>query len=266
VNSGAHCAEARDLFPELAMDVAAGDERARALRHLGGCPECRRELAATADAVDEMLLLAPEVEPPAGFERSVLARLTPATGPQPTAAPAVGPAAQPAAQPAAEPAGGPAAEPAAEPAKARFRRLAVPLLWAASIVAVAVLAGSAVWSRTADDRNLASDYRHTLDVAHGRGLSAAPLLAASGTETGTVFAYEGHEGSPSWVYVTFRTPPQPGQYDVHLVTKDGRRLPLRPFTARPGGIAWGSIIPVSTKEIATIEFSRSDGTPMTARF
>ena len=127
------------------------------------------------------------------------------------------------------------------------------MLWAASIVAVAVLAGSAVWSRTADDRNLASDYRHTLDVAHGRGLSAAPMMV-EGKETGTVFAYEGHEGSPSWVYVTFRTPPQLGQYDVHLVTKDGRRLPLRPFTARPGGIAWGSIIPVSTKEIATIEF------------
>ena len=103
----------------------------------------------------------------------------------------------------------------------------------------AALAAGAVWWQTADDRELASNYRHTLTVAHGHDLSAAPLLLAGGAETGTVFAYR---GSPSWMYVTFRSTPRRARYDVRLLTKDGRQLALRPFTARPGGTAWGSTI------------------------
>jgi hypothetical protein len=225
VAEGLECAEARELFPELAAGVAAGDERARALGHLSGCPACRRELAATAEVVDELLLLVPEHEPPAGFESSVLARLTPAASPR--------------------------------------RRLRSRLLWAASIVGVAILAAGAVWWQTADDRELASNYRHTLTVAHGHGLSAAPLLLAGGAETGTVFAYD---GSPSWIYVTFRSAPPRGRYDVRLQTKDGRRLALRPFTAKPGGTAWGSTIQVPIEQIQMIEFMRSNVPIMTAGF
>ena len=84
------------------------------------------------------------------------------------------------------------------------RRRPRPRLWAASIAAAAALAAGTVWWQTADDRELASSYRHTLAVAHGHDLSAAPLLLAGGAETGTVFAYQ---GSPSWIYVTFRSTP-----------------------------------------------------------
>jgi hypothetical protein len=225
VAEGLECTEARELLPELAAGVAAGDERARALGHLSGCPACRREFAATAEVVDELLLLAPEHEPPAGFESSVLARLTPPAPPR--------------------------------------RRLRPRLLLAASIVAVAGLAAGAVWGQTADDRQLASDYRRTLAVAHGHGLSAAPLLLAGGAETGTVFAYD---GSPSWIYVTFRSAPPLGRYDVRLLTKDGRRFALRPFTPTPGGTAWGSTIEVPTQQIQKIEFMRSNVPTMTASF
>ncbi|HEU4399383.1 MAG TPA: zf-HC2 domain-containing protein [Actinomycetota bacterium] len=218
------CAEARELIPELAASVAAGDERARALGHLSGCAECRRELAGTAEVVDELLLLAPEREPPAGFERAVMARLTPA---------------------------------------APRRRLRARLLWAASIVAVAGLAAGAAWWGTTDDRELASSFRHTLEVAHGHGLSAAPLRLAGGAETGTVFAYQ---GEPSWVYVTFRSAPPQGHYDVRLLTRDGRRLALRPFTATPAGTAWGSTIQVPIQQIQKIEFIRSDVPVLTASF
>ena len=224
MTEGLECAEARELIPELAAGVAAGDERARALGHLSGCAECRRELAGTAEVVDELLLLAPEREPPAGFERAVLARLTPA---------------------------------------APRRRLRARLLWAASIVAVAGLAAGAAWWGTTDDRELASSFRHTLEVAHGHGLSAAPLRSAGGAETGTVFAYQ---GEPSWVYVTFRSAPPQGHYDVRLLTRDGRRLALRPFTATPAGTAWGSTIQVPIQQIQRIEFIRSDVPVLTASF
>jgi hypothetical protein len=76
------CAEAQELFPELAAGVAAGDERARALGHLSGCPACRREFAQTAEVIDELLWLVPQHDPPASFESSVLARLTPAVRPR----------------------------------------------------------------------------------------------------------------------------------------------------------------------------------------
>jgi Putative zinc-finger len=224
VTEGLGCAEARELLPELAAGVAAGDERARALGHLSDCRDCRLELARTAEVVDELLLLVPEQQPPARFEASVLARLT-ATAPR--------------------------------------RRPRPGLLWAASIVAVAVLTAGAVWWHTADDRELASNYRHTLAVAHGHDLSAAPLLFAGGAETGTVFAYQ---GSPSWIYVTFRPAPPQGNYDVHLLTKDGRRLALRPFTARPGGTAWGSTIQVPIRQIQELEFIRFNVPIMAARF
>jgi hypothetical protein len=149
--------------------------------------------------------------------------------------------------------------PAAPPRRRRRPRLQ----WAVSIAAAAALAAGAVWWQTADDRELASNYRHTLTVAHGHDLSAAPLLLAGGAETGTVFAYQ---GSPSWMYVTFRSTPPQGRYDVRLLTKDGRQLALRPFTARPGGTAWGSTITVPIQQIQKIEFIRSNLPTMTASF
>src|SRR2546423_1387210 len=77
MSEDAECAEIRDLIPEIAAGGAAGDERARALAHLGDCQECRHELAVTADLVDGMLTLGPAEEPPAGFETRAIARLAP---------------------------------------------------------------------------------------------------------------------------------------------------------------------------------------------
>jgi hypothetical protein len=220
------CGAVRELLPEVAADIAPGDERAHALRHLSGCLECRYELARLTEVVDSVLLLAPEREPPAGFERAVLARLTPA-------------------------------------APTRRRRLAPRLLQAAAVVVAAALAAGAVWWRTADDRELAENLRRTLAIAHGQELTAAPLQNASGDEAGTVFAYE---GKPSWVYVTFRSPPAPGKYRVRLLAKDGRVLPLRPFTATPVSAAWGSTVKLPIEQIAAIEFAKQDVPVMTARF
>jgi hypothetical protein len=55
-------------------------------------------------------------------------------------------------------------------------------------------------------------------------------------------------------------------YGVRLLTKDGRRLGLRPFTARPGGTAWGSTIQVPIRQIQQLEFIRSETPIMTASF
>ena len=69
------CEEIRALAPELAVGTAAGDERARALEHVAGCGECRRYVEDLSSLADELLLLAPAEEPPAGFESRVLREL-----------------------------------------------------------------------------------------------------------------------------------------------------------------------------------------------
>src|SRR4051794_37860831 len=58
------CEQTRNLAGELALGIADGAERAAALEHLAGCAECRRAVAELSDVTDELLLLAPEREPP----------------------------------------------------------------------------------------------------------------------------------------------------------------------------------------------------------
>ncbi len=69
------CSELEELAAELALGTVAGAERARALDHLAGCAPCRELVDQLARVADNMLLLAPVVEPPPGFESKVLARI-----------------------------------------------------------------------------------------------------------------------------------------------------------------------------------------------
>src|ERR671915_792893 len=70
------CDEVRGLAPELALGIAAGEERARALRHLAACSECRRHLDDLSAVADDLLLLAPAHEPPVALESRVADRIS----------------------------------------------------------------------------------------------------------------------------------------------------------------------------------------------
>jgi Putative zinc-finger len=145
------CERTRELAPELALGIADGAERAQALRHLAECPECRRAVEELTVVTDELLLLAPEHEPPVGFESRVLAQLAPAR-------------------------------------PRRSRRFLVPIAAAAAaaLAAVAIVLGA-----TSDDRRLAAHYRDTLAVAHGSAFEAARLRAPGGARAGVVYGYRG---------------------------------------------------------------------------
>ena len=69
------CAQLADAAPELALGILPGDERAAALAHLDECPGCRQQVSSLAGVTDQLLLLTPTAEPPAGFEQRVLASL-----------------------------------------------------------------------------------------------------------------------------------------------------------------------------------------------
>lgn len=69
------CRDVREIAPDLALGDLAGPERAAAIAHLAGCIDCRRYVDELAGAADALLVLAPEAEPPAGFESRVIASL-----------------------------------------------------------------------------------------------------------------------------------------------------------------------------------------------
>jgi hypothetical protein len=180
------CERTRALASELALGIADGAERADALEHLAACPECRRAVGDLTEVSDALLMVAPEHEPPVGFESRVLARLQP------------------------------------PPARRRSRRRRTLFALAPAALSAA-LATVVVLSVTAGDRNLAGQYRQALDVAHGSAFEAAPLQAAAGRPAGVVYAYR---GTPSWVFVYLDPKFGGEEYRPELVLRSGRSVPL----------------------------------------
>jgi hypothetical protein len=62
------CAEFSGNLAELALGILTGRERAATLSHVESCRRCADELEQLARAADTVVSVAPEVEPPVGFE------------------------------------------------------------------------------------------------------------------------------------------------------------------------------------------------------
>ena len=73
--SALSCAEVQELAPELALGILSGGERAEVVLHVNGCTRCQAYVAELTGAADAIPQLAPEAEPPAGFEGRLLRRL-----------------------------------------------------------------------------------------------------------------------------------------------------------------------------------------------
>jgi putative zinc finger protein len=73
--SALSCAEVRELAPELALGILGGAERAEVVLHVNGCARCQAYVAELTEAADAIPQLAPEAEPPPGFEARVMHRL-----------------------------------------------------------------------------------------------------------------------------------------------------------------------------------------------
>lgn len=131
-----------DVFDTHADELALGllDEplRTSLLSHAAGCPACRGLLDELAAVGDTLLLAAPELEPPAGFEGRVLDRMPAPVG----RAEAVSPGSV----------AGPRPGPAVPVVSGRGgRRWLVPAAAALALVVGAVAATAVVTARTASD-------------------------------------------------------------------------------------------------------------------
>jgi hypothetical protein len=147
------CEEARALAPELSLGSATGEERARVLHHLASCPDCRRLVSELSAVADELLLLAPAQEPPAGFESRVLARIS-----------------------------------ERKTGNRRLRRFVG--VAAVALVAAGAAGGGLFWSLRSD-LETASQYQQILSLADGEYFTAAVLQDVHGGRRGLVFGYEG---------------------------------------------------------------------------
>lgn len=69
------CALTRERAEELALGILDGAERAEVLRHVNECASCQAFVHELAEVADALPHLAPDVEPPPGFEHRVLAAM-----------------------------------------------------------------------------------------------------------------------------------------------------------------------------------------------
>jgi Putative zinc-finger len=145
--------ETMDLLAEVALGVADGEERARLLEHVDECADCRRELERHSAVADGLLTLAPEEEPPPGFELGVLNAI--------------------------------------HPPVARRRSILRPLAFVATVAAAVAITATALLVSSREDRRLADSYRATLQQANGKYFRAVPLADAAGRRAGVLFAYRG---------------------------------------------------------------------------
>ncbi|HEX5993821.1 MAG TPA: hypothetical protein VFY84_01630 [Jiangellales bacterium] len=220
------CVELADLLAEVATGAASGPDRARVLRHLNDCDECRQELEELSRVADEVLLITPEREPPAAFEKVVLDRIS-ASAPKPRTA------------------------------RRWFARPALQL----AAAAIFALAGAGIaWQSTADDRELAAGFRETLEVANGRYFVAAPLIDSGGAEVGHVFIYD---GDPSWVFAVLGPEPAPGTYEV-VVTTAGRSQPVATCEVETTGCGGGGTVDAGVTTIQDVRLVAADGSSYTA--
>lgn len=134
------------------------------------------------------------------------------------------------------------------------KRMRVRLIAAA--LASLVVTGAAAFWMTADDRKIATYYRDALAEANGRYFGVVPLVGADGTRAGHMFAYEGR---PTWVFLIFATPLDPGRYEAELETPGGAIHSLGSFEIEPGDVTWGRDLPVGLRSVRTVRVSDEGG-------
>jgi hypothetical protein len=222
------CTEVRDVAPELALGVLGGADRAEALLHIDRCPACRAHVGELSEAADALTLLAPEAEPPAGFEDRVLHAM----------------AAQ----------------------RSRGWRRMSPSRWlvAAAILCV-VAAGSTIGSiaavRVIDGPH--AEYAQQIHKIGGKSFRAASMVGAGNKMSGQAFAYS---GKPSWVFVSIDYAVPTGTYEVVLDDANGTHR-LGEMHVIGGQGTWGGAAPGSIANVQRIRLvDHNDQLQCEARF
>ena len=223
------CEQLREPLVELALGIAPGEQRAQVLDHAARCPSCRPLLGDLAQVGDELLRLAPEHEPPAGFELRVLERLRPPRR------------------------GGPLAG----------LRLRAPRALALASVAAALTAAAGtaagVLVATREERRLGGQLQAVLSRAHGEYIAVTDLRNGSGRKLGLVFHYGGEW---SWVFVALERPLPPGRYVATLVPRAGPPRELGRFDLGSRDFSLGATTRLDLRQMTHLRLRRERGGPL----
>ena len=225
MSTNSPCAAIVDLLPELALGVLTGRERALALSHVESCPRCAEELAQLSGAADAVLVVAPEAEPPLGFEVDLLERMGVRH----------------------------------EPATAVHRRRPPAWALAAAVAVAALVVGVAVgWS-------VATSPPRPSTAAVGTPSTGAAVASAVLTHGGQSVGHVTTSGAnPAWMYMTLDDAPVSGTVTCEVVTNDGVTHTIGTFTVKRGYGAWGAPLPVAPGDVHQAQVVSATGTVIAA--
>jgi hypothetical protein len=222
------CELIQDDLAELALGGLDGRSRSEALEHVATCPRCRATLDDLTSVTDSLLQLAPEVEPPLGFELRLVEKLR----------------AQDAEKPRSDAVKHRATE---RQRQARWFRRATPLVAAAAaLLLLGIGLGSLVTSR--GNQN--------------------PVQSASPNLTTAALTSHGHvlgeaitsPGNPAWMFMTINENAWSGKVKCEITLAGGKVQTVGVFTLSDGYGAWGAPLTSPARDVRSARLVAADGT------
>ncbi len=229
----AACEAIEAELPELALGTLSGRRRVAVLEHVASCARCEGEVEQLSLVADSLLRLAPEVEPPVGFEVRIFDRL----GVTPPAA------------------DDEVDEPVPlEAVRRRRRPVAIALgAVAASVVALAVGFGAGWWASPRPGAPaLTSSAVHVAQLESSTEMSGQVITYAS---------------SPPWLLMTVDGPGATGNVTCEVRMADGTEHAVGTFWIEKGYGSWAAPLPVSSSQVRSASLVDAHGVTLaTARF
>jgi hypothetical protein len=207
------CGRYADGLAELALGILMGRERALILAHVEGCSNCDAEVEQLSLAADSLLEMAPDIEPPLGFEVRLMERF--------------------------------GARPAAYRRGRRQWRLRQSSLVLASLVIFGAVGAGAGW--LAWGGRPQTVVRSAFGTAPG-GQIETESLVAGGRTLGEVVVYSGRT---SWLFMSLDDGSWSGKANCQVRLVNGKTVPLGTFWLEHGYGAWGVALPPGTGRIQT---------------
>jgi len=209
------CDDYTDHLAELALGTLSGRERADTLGHVETCGRCAAEVEDLSKTADELLYVAPETEPPLGFEVRLLERL----GVSPTFHAAL------------------AKRSRRRDLLARHARAVVLSAAAVVLAVVGTGIGLAATSGARTPPPLS---------ANGPTVVQATLLSAHGGNVGRVVATT---GSPPWLFMVIEPGEVSGDVTCELRLANGRYVKVGTFWVDRGYGTWSAPIQVPFNQV-----------------
>ncbi|HVX23578.1 MAG TPA: zf-HC2 domain-containing protein [Acidimicrobiales bacterium] len=243
------CQAVRDDLVSLATGTLTGRQRAEVVEHLERCPACAAELEGLCGAVDALMALVPDAEPPEGFAERVTARMRAEAQP---AVPVVPPAAR------RRWASRPTARPAVRPAARRVMAAAAVVAALALGVGIgAVVAGSGPGgsspSGSGRDGSAGGGPGGATGGTEVRTAALHSPAGAGGSRSGVQGSVVLTSGRPGWLLMTVDDAHAWGTITCRVTLADGSRRVVGRYPMEAGYGSWAARLPVPASSVHSVE-------------